>query len=399
MTALDHVTDALRWHAEETELLAPCGLPPGEIHRWLSAWARGLDAAPTHKRPRAVLFYLSGPPPAKLPDPNSIVALFSSLAESQTQSKLLRITLDAGIKGAEVVPSAKAREVMGLEWTKGQASQISKLQPTECLVLATGSAISVFVSGAIVLEFADVRGRTFEIAADLYRKQGWNDGELLLRCGEEDLCERSDLGIWRIPDLNLLKPRPELLIEERLAKFLDARLSGYFLLAEEHQWEANGRVDLYVIMSNGLKYAVELKWIGRSLKKTNEYMPNDKITASIGKSWNHALATVMPEAAAIAGLEQMSDYLKSPKVHSGCLAVYDCRPPELRATAPIDPTTWKGSTDHPGWKCRVLVVPVDPRTPSEKGKASVKAAKPTKAKTGMAKPATKKRAARTAKST
>jgi hypothetical protein len=181
-------------------------------------------------------------------------------------------------------------------------------------------------------------------------------------CGEEDLGQRTRLGIWLIPDKFVLKPKPEELMELRLDLFLRCRLKGYLRMDRQVRWEDKGRVDLLVIMSDGYEYVVEIKWLGRALKSTRSEFDAKEFSQAIGDNWTHEFVTIMGEGGLDDAFQQLAAYLQNDSVSKGYLVVYDCRKPKM-ITA-LDERSFLPSPPLPSYRFRFLHVAVSPIVPS-----------------------------------
>lgn len=353
--------------ADHEKFLAPAKMPGGEMLRFLTEWGNAVAPLPFSQRPRSVLFTLAPPSAIGLPlESARMTQLANDVVAAQSANQIVHATFDGTVSSRSQIPPGLLLIVRAGQWNEGQASRASsEAIPNTCVILATGVRVRVYVNGVEVYGFEDARDKA-EIAAGAVQTQGWVDGELLVRCGRECLIDRGRLGIWRLPDSFVLHNKPELLMEERLDWFLKANLRGYIELIREMHYENNGRLDIFVVMWDGRRYVVELKWIGRSVKHTCALSDEDLKTA-LGKKWKGANVTVFGLEKVASGLEQLSDYLERPHAHKGFLVVFDCRHPDMILKDPID----VGSYVHPDlkpWQYRVLSVPVDPRSPSVKSK-------------------------------
>lgn len=243
----------------------------GDVERFLESWGLVVADRPKGSQPKAVLFVLSpSDSPVDLPCPSSsdIGVLLDTLSELHTKFQICTVRPDGNPAGRHTIPLSTRRQIPGGLWTPDQASLISKGGlKDKCVCLASGRSIWVFVNGTIVLHYTDVKNRTIESGSEILRRQGWEDGAIIERCGREDLCDRSRLGIWHIPDCFVLKSKPEDLIQLKLESFLEKFLTGFEELIRERHVSSEGRVDLFVRLADGTTYFVEVKWVGRSIKK------------------------------------------------------------------------------------------------------------------------------------
>lgn len=364
----DLLTSLANCLANQEKFLAPAKMPGGEVLRFLTEWGNAVAALSFAQRPRSVLFTLAPPSVVGLPlEPARVSQLVTDIVSAQGTNQIVHATFDGAVSSRSQIPPGLLAIVRAGQWNEGQASRASsEAFANSCVILATGVRVRVYVNGVEVYGFEDARDKTTEIAAGAVQTQGWVDGELLSRCGRECLIDRGRLGIWRLPDSFVLHSKPELLMEERLDWFLKANLRGYIELIREMHYEKDGRLDIFIVMWDGRRYVVELKWVGRSVKHTCT-LSDEKLKLAVGKKWKCSSVTVFGLEKVASGLEQLSDYLERPHAHKGFLVAFDCRHPDMIAKDPID----VGSYVHPDlkpWQYRVLSVPVDPRSPSVKSK-------------------------------
>jgi hypothetical protein len=224
--------------------------------------------------------------------------------------------------------------------------------------------VSVYVGGVLAIQYADASEKTIESANDLLRRQGWEDGVLLARCGEEALPDRSRRGIWEDADLFVLRNRPELLIQSILDDYLHIHLKGYESIAQEAHVPNEGRVDLLVTLADGIRYVVEVKWIGRALKAAVDL---ETVREKLKAKWKCSYVLVLDDAAARSGVVQMSFYHKKLHPDRTYLAAYDCRRVSDRKPASAA-ASYPAAPDLGSHQYRVFHVPVDPRTASVKAR-------------------------------
>lgn len=356
-------TNAVVELALQRDLLEPTGLSSGEVESFIADLAEELKRAGAPQAPCLFGVVRAGSDAAPR-TPESVRALFDKAQSSRLDGRVVVATLDAGRTQTILASGATVSETGGLKWTPGQASRASeKTFRDTCVLLVTGFGVRVFVNGAEALAYADVRDRTTASALHEHRREGWNDGALLEKC-KQSLSARSELGIWRLPNRHLLEPRPELRIEERLEWFLKIHLSGFERIQRQVAWEDLGRVDIFVVMQNGLAYVVELKWLGRALKKKHAGVADVTLDETAKAHWAHNYFTVFNSGDVEGALRQLATYLGSDG-DKGYLALYDCRPSE-RVDAEGVAEEMAAQTALSEWQFRVWHVLVDPTVPSSR---------------------------------
>ncbi len=366
---LELISDIQLEIAGHDEILASAGFgDSGEILRFLDAWADCLERLHTNRRPSASVFVLRPVPkgkPVSRPPATRMRALITGMRAAQLEQKILLVDLDANVCGSFPLSPDLRRLVQGGKWTRGQASRLSygKLRG-QCVCWVSNLSFCAYVNGAEALGFKDVVDRTLESADQTLNRQGWRHGELLRLCGDEDLCRRTRSGIWHFPDQFVLKRAPEEIIQERLDDFLRSRLEGFRCLQREHRVAHEGRVDLWVMMVDGIVYIVEVKWIGRSIKKKDEHKTVRELSRSLN-TWACAHVVVLEEDNAVKGVSQLGYYLERARANKGYLVVYDCRPEAYgsgkKRGVPDYPVL-----EDPAVPYDVFHVVVDPRSASDK---------------------------------
>jgi hypothetical protein len=323
-------------------------------------------------------------------DDASIGTLLSLLHQAQTKGEILEVTATGtAAKRIAVAANVKTQLQAGM-WAPSLVAQVSHAEQS-CMLYITGRELRVFAAGTEAIGYEDVVQRIVHSAYDPLRREHWGDGELLSRCAEDRLQDRGRLGIWEEPDRYVLRNSPEELIEEILTRYLEARLKGYASVARQTIVPSEGRVDVLVTLADGMQYVVELKWIGRSIKKGLKL--DDKACDELDKKWRCKHVFVIGEESAQAGAIQMSFYFKKLRPRKVYLVAYDCR----RVHEQKDSSCVSQYPTPPGLttgQYRIYHVGVDPRVASVKGKVMLSTTKTAKSP-ALKKPktATKKRAA------
>ena len=345
------------------EVLAGTGVTPGELDRFLRAWGRVLASAKESELPDGSLIVLAAPAserePSQLPPD-----LLGWVQSERVEHHVPVIATDGSSRTFAPVSAQVLREVPGLRWTGSHASRASASPELKnhCLLLASGYEVRVFAKGVELLHYADARDQTLpSVLADRGR-HGWSDGQHLRECGRH-LSGRERIGIWRLPDHFLLKPRPEQLIEEHLDHFLRPRLAGYEQLIRQAMWESLGRVDLVVSMTDGFQYVVEIKWLGRSLGAPHEHVQEALLKEAVAGAWRCVYVTVMNDTDVTDSLAQLGRYMASRTAHRGYLVIYDCRRPDL-VQFDEEAATRLAPPGMAPFEFRIMHVPVDPTVPS-----------------------------------
>ena len=344
----------------------------GDIERFLTAWGIHVASRPRSSRPFGILFILrpyDGADDVPLPTKSVMGALLDTLNVAQAKQEVLEVQLDAKPLARLPITGDLRRQVRGGRWTDEQTSLVSmRSLRDKCVCLASGRSFWIFINGAMALKYTDAKAKTIESANEIFNRQGWDeDGEILVRFGAEDLCSRSRLGIWHMPNFYVLKFRPEELIQERLTFFLQRSVTGFEMITREHHVPNEGRVDLFLLLADGRTYFVEVKWIGRCIKKDYQHHEEKMLAKDLKENWECSCAMVLDKKNGYRGVAQLSYYLRYTFVNKGFLAVYDCR----RASdvqGPEAADDYPKAKDLKDYQYRVLHVPVDPRTASKKAK-------------------------------
>jgi hypothetical protein len=379
--------------AREDGLLNRAGFTDaGELHRFLSTWGRAIGTMPNAQLPRNAVFLVDASGPANTNASEAGVrTLIAMIGAAQAKNKILICGLN-GVASAQLdIPGAVSSRFQAGMWTHQLASQVSHSEPTRCFCYTANRAMSVFVAGVEVIGYDDVVTRTPSSSFDLVHRDNWGDGELLERCAQEKLQDRSRRGVWEDADLLLLRNSPEELIESMLEEYFGTKLRGYQRIERQNLVPNEGRVDILVTIADGRQYLVEIKWLGRSLKKDID--ASDKnVKTELQRKWANSHVFVLNEDAAHAGVIQMGYY--HDKLHpTKCyLVAYDCRDvgQQMGSECLKDYPKCPSLADH---QYKIYHVGVDPRPASVKAKAVVAtakaAAKAANRSTGTASPAAK----------
>lgn len=378
---------ALRVSTADTILQAVGFSSSGDVERFISAWRRVISQANASQIPQGVAFRLV-PSTAPQVDDVAVAALLPLLHQAQTQGEILEVNSSGSpSKRIPIAQDVKAQLQAGM-WLPHVVAQVSDAERT-CMIYVTGREVRVFGAGTEAIGYEDVVQRIVPSAYDPLRREHWGDGELLVRCAEDRLPDRGRLGIWEDPDRFVLRNSPEELIEDILTKYLEARLKGYASVDRQTIVPAEGRVDVLVRLADGMQYVVELKWVGRSIRK-GVSADDDEVRDALDNKWRCKHVFVIGEESAQAGAIQMSFYFKRLRPRKVYLVAYDCR----RLADQKDSSCVSQYPTPPGLttgQYRIYHVGVDPRVASTKGKMMLPAAKSTKGSPagGSKKPATK----------
>ncbi|HEU0037126.1 MAG TPA: hypothetical protein VFQ53_41235 [Kofleriaceae bacterium] len=354
----------------------------GEVERFISAWARAIAQASASQLPQGAAVRLLPSADPKVDD-TAIAALLPLIHQAQTKGEILEVTsAGAAAKRVTIAANVKTQLQAGM-WPPNLVAQVSHAEKT-CMLYVTAREVRVFGAGTEAIGYEDVVQRIVHSAYDPLRREHWGDGELLTRCAEDRLQDRGRLGIWEEPDRYVLRNSPEELIEEIVTRYLEARLRGYANVTRQTIVPSEGRVDVLVTLADGMQYVVELKWIGRSVKKGVTL--DDAACQDLDKKWRCKHVFVIGEESAQAGAIQMSFYFKKLRPRKVYLVAYDCR----RVTEQKDASCVSQYPTPPGLttgQYRIYHVGVDPRVASVKGKAMLPAAKAASVKPAASKKA------------
>lgn len=342
----------------------------GDVERFISAWGRVISQANNNQVPQGAAFRLIPSLDAHVDD-SAVAHLLPLLHEAQTKGEILEVaTTGAALKRVPLAGDVKAQLQAG-KWPPHVVAQVSHAEQC-CMLYVSGREVRVYGAGTEAISYEDAIQRIVPSAYDPLRREHWGDGELLIRCAEDRLPERGRLGIWMDADRFLLRNSPEELIEAVVTQYLEARLRGYESVTRQMIVPTEGRVDVVVTLANAMQYVVELKWIGRSLKKGVKL--TDKIGKELNKKWRSKHVFVIGEESAQAGAIQMSFYFRKLRPQKVYLAAYDCR----RIAEQKDASCVSQYPTPPGLatgQYRIYHIGVDPRVASVKGKTMLAASK------------------------
>lgn len=353
---------------ESSRLVKRLGFPSGgEIERFiLRSYGKAIAQMKYADRLRGHMFVLEpATSEGQIADPGKLVTALKKVKESE-QSSVLAIPLDLGKAESTAVSLKKAdfaTKVSG-SWLSSHAQALSE-SLDKCVVIASGVTASIFVSGKLYFELGDVIEGLDKGPQEDFQKLSWEDGAILYFFAEHDLNDRSPIGIWRLPDKFVLKPNPETLIEARLYSFLRYRMRGMVDLVREAHVENDGRLDLSLQLTNGFFYIVEIKWMGSSLKKTEQQKTNKEIENALktGEKW----FTDFDESVIDQGLKQVVIYCAGGTFQKGYSAVFDCQTPDKSKTERNIAIKLTDGQDPS--KFKIIRAAVDPRSASVRSKS------------------------------
>jgi len=352
---------------QQNALVQRLGFPSaGEIERFLmQSYGKAVREIVPADRLKGHIFVLE---PAvlqgEIAKPNDLIPVIRQIKQLE-QDSILSLPLDIG-NPPESIASPKMPDLnskVGGAWLKTHAEQLSSSLDA-CVVHANGVTASVFVSGRLYLDLGDVIEGFDRGPNEDFQKLSWANGEILFHFAEQDLNNRTPLGIWKLPDDYILKPNPETLIGERLRQFLQYRMQGLLNLERESHVENEGRLDVALYLLNGFIYLIEIKWMGKSLKKTHQGRTNEEILEALKqkKNWFTDFGDTIIDS----GLKQVVIYCATGKFRRGYLSVFDCQ--KLSKTE-TNRTIQKSETNgQDPANFRVIRAAVDPRSASVKSK-------------------------------
>jgi len=339
----------------------------GEIDRFLlESYAKAVAATPVPDRLKGHIFILE---PAvvgdQIADPRQLLDVLREVKANE-QKSVLSLNLDLASPHKERVKLTKAdlANKVGGAWLARHAQELS-YSIDRCVAFGNGVSISVFVSGKLYTEYADVIEGFDKGPEDDFQHLSWQNGEILYLFAEHDLNDRSAVGIWRLPDKFVLKPNPETLIETRLYNFLHAKMLGVLRIDREAHVENEGRLDLSIQFVNGFTFILEIKWMGSCLKKAFENKTDPEVGDALknGNNW----FTSFDESVIPTGLSQVVIYYATGRFRKAYLAVFDCqRPGESKTDKSIPIVSTKG---HAPENFAIMRAAVDPRYASVKSKS------------------------------
>jgi hypothetical protein len=364
-TDFDEVSDIVAQLFNRQDLLRGTGISLLALDRFVDAWGKGVEAVGHDKyRPRGAIFLLvsgqTGPGGIAAGDIRNCV---KAVRSAQEKYCVLTIDVDGETQKEDTIRAEVRGALSDGAWTPEQASKFSYELPTAITVLVNGYSFLAFSAGATIFEYVDVSRKLGQDASELSRRKGLGP-ELFLDFGEKVLAGRSRLGIWRLPNERVLRNRPEQVIEELLIHYLQAYLAGYRAVKRQAHAAPNGRIDISVVLSNDRTEIVELKWLGRALKKSSEGWEDDAIRARIKNKWSAGCVTIFEDDSVGAGVIQLGVYLKDPANRHGWLVVVDCR----QTGAPV--AAARKDVDAAGleaWQFDLIDIKVNPTVPSQLG--------------------------------
>jgi hypothetical protein len=341
----------------------------GDIERFLfKSYGRAIREIPPANRPKGALFFLA--PPATTTALASPTSLKSVLLQVQADIDRWLYEVPADLAGgvrqvAELTSNAKLQMVSGA-WTPGQAQFLSR-QSGKCVVWGNGVNANVFVAGDSYIESPDVVGELPRGLPRSFQSLSWADGEIVYEFAENQLNDTTEVGIWRLPEEFLLRPKPEKLMSVGLGRFLKVRMAGYHNHEDEPYVENEGRADISLVLYNGQVDIIEVKWVGTALVAKKELENDTSIKSALRKD-PKGWVTQYGDTTFGAGARQLAKYFKTGKYHRAYLAVFDCCKPtvgrkhECRAIDPADVTPFDCACFRAHRAC------VDPRKASKSSK-------------------------------
>lgn len=342
----------------------------GEIERFVfNTYKETIRSIKNADRPRGVIFILEPASVAgEIGAPSDLKPLLNQI-KSTTISTLysLCIDLNGGLKKAYTYTTEDKNFRVSDAWPQKVAQSLSQ-GSNKCVVWAAGINVHVYINGFLCLDTPDILE---ELPAGLpaeFQGLSWEDGEICFQFADCDLNDRGPTGIWHLPEIHLLRPKPEVIIRSRLGKFLQYRLAGYYHHDEEPLVENEGCADISLHLSNGRVMIVEVKWIGCALVGTRIGETKDAIKKAIAinaKTW----LTKYDETTITKGVRQLVRYYKTNKYRRAYLAVFDCDPSAKINSHYIVPVPVTELDGHDAENFRILRACVDPRSASRRARS------------------------------
>lgn len=301
----------------------------GDINRFLfQSYGKTIKEIPPANRPKGAIFFLAPAgktnglaPPKKLKP-----VLLQIQRDVAYRFYEVPIDLTEGAKEVHQTTSEEQRLMASDAWPISHAQLLSRVT-SRCVVWGNGVSAYVFICGDVYLETPDVVEAFPTGLPSTFQSLSWDNGAILYEFAEIELNDTSESGIWKLPDLYLLKPRPEKIMSRNLGKFLKDRMAGYRHHEEEAHVENEGRADISLTLYNGFIYIIEVKWVGQSLVATKK-LESEKTIRSALKSNKKGWLTKFDDSTFIAGVKQLAKYFKTGKYQRAYLAVFDCCEPK-----------------------------------------------------------------------
>lgn len=367
------LTDLGRLAAESEQRIDAVGLTSSELDLFAAAWGRAIGTYKTaSQRPvSAILILHAGLAGAVISD-QEIKSRIGEVRANQALFNVLHVTTSGTLLDTEPIDRSKHAEYPAGRWNLLQASQLSMIVNNGAVVWVSGYEFKVFVGGHIARAFSDVSNMRAEHAQELSRRMPLNE-EFFDQFAKQLLQHGSETGIWYSADYQVLLPNPESHIEERTIWFMKGHLTGYKDVARQRVDQSNGRIDLVVTFSDDVTKILELKWVGRALKKTYARRDPSTLKKQLKAKWVCAAATILEADSVMAGVVQLGIYLANPSYDGGFLAVFDCR--KQRTDITVSATQLAAANIAP-FQFTLADVKLDPRPPSKIGRAFLRSVAP-----------------------
>lgn len=353
------------------EAARTCGFgSSGEIDRFLfKCYGKAVKDIPPASRPKGAVFLIG--PPSVTDALANLADLRSALEQirADVSSRFYKMAVDL-VGGLQVYgdTTAELRRTMAADgWPPSFAARLST-ESKACVLWANGVSAHVYLDGMCYIETPDV---VEELAIGLpsdFQRLSWDDGAIVYECAKHKLNDTTPAGIWEVPEIGILRPKPEKLMSIALGEFLRLRMAGYKHHDDEPYVDNQGRADVSLHSCDGSVYIIEVKWVGRSLKATQQNRTKAEIEAEAKKRATTWLTQYGDEAVE-QGAKQLAIYFGTSKYQKGYLVVFDCdlskagRKSEYLA---VDTTHVKPYNPA---HFRLLRVCVDPRKASKVSKA------------------------------
>ena len=342
----------------------------GEIDRFVfSAYAKAIRDLRPADRLRSAIFVLQPPSVAgALGDPLSLRSHLTQIQCATTKTIYsLRIDLAGGLSTAYTCTPADRKLLVSGGWPQKVAQQLSRANK-QCVALATGVGILVFINGDLYLESPDVVEELPSGFPVGFQGLSWDDGGIVFEFADCNLNDTGPVGIWHLADKYVLRPKPEVLIRSRLGDFLRFRLAGFHHHDEEAHVENEGRADISLHLIDGRILIVEIKWIGSSLVGTRIAANEDEIKHAIAKKAKGWL-TKFDDSTITSGVRQLVRYYKTGRYRRAYLAVFDCAASARMSRSSYVEVPITELDGHSDANFRILRACVDPRSASRRARS------------------------------
>jgi hypothetical protein len=333
-----------------------------------NTYAGAIKTLPAANRPRGLVLDLNVPenPLALVTGDLLRPLLITAITNSGRYLHSLKLDLSGALTTLHEFTIEERRRMSGGAWTQQTAQLISR-DSKRCIVFASGVSLQVYMAGDLYLHLDDVIEELPAACTVQFQSDSWEDGGMLFQFAARELNNTGPNGIWFLPDVHVLRPKPELLMRQTLGEYLRFRLAGYSHHDEEPHVEHEGRADISLHLIDGRIYIVEVKWLGRSVTSSKSIKPKDEVTEAARNGPSNWF-TEFDDETFLSGIRQLASYYTTGRYRRGYLAVFDCSSP-LKSNGEVNPDPSDLNGLDPS--CfRILRACVDPRSASVRSRSA-----------------------------